>query len=99
MSEILGIIQLIAWVVTVAGLYFKMKNDISLASQASKTDNEAVCLSVKIESARIDKIEKDRDVRRREYSMDQKEQNNKLNEIAIGITAIKKDVCWIKNEK
>lgn len=99
MSELLGIIQLIVWVVTVAGFYFKMRNDINIAAQTARTDNEATCVSIKLTNKRIDKIDYDRNLKWREYYTDQKEQNNKLNEIATGIALIKKDVCWIKNNK
>lgn len=99
MQEILGIIQLIIWIVAAAGFYYKMRNDINMASTTAKTDNKATCLSIKLTNKRIDKIAEDRERKWGNYNNDQKEQNNKLNEIAVGIESIKNDVSWLKNKK
>lgn len=99
MQEILGIIQLIIWVITAAGFYFKMRNDINIASTTAKADNKATCVLIKLASERINKIEQDRLTKWNDYNKDQKEQNNKLNEIAVGIESIKNDVSWLKNKK
>ena len=95
MQEILTIIQLIIWIASAAGVYYKMRNDIALASKTAKTDNKATCLLIKLASERIDKIENDRNIRWMNYQEDQKDQDSKLSEIAIGIAKIQNNIKWI----
>lgn len=110
MENLLSIIQLIIWIATAVGLYYRMKNDIALSSAQAKTDNETTCLAIKLANERIDKMEQDRNARwckytkeqttrRNEYSNDQKEQNAKLAEIALGIARIQVDIKYLKEKK
>lgn len=109
MSEILGIIQLIAWIATIVGFYYKMRNDINLAdvkttsdikaaAKKARTDNEATCVLIRLANERIEKIEQDRNNKWEQYGCDQKEQNNKLNEIVVGVKGIQTDMKWMKNK-
>lgn len=98
MENLFGIIQLVIWILTAGSFYWKMRNDINLASQIAKTDNKATCLSIKITNERINKIMEDREKKWGDYNKDQRDQNNKLNKIAVGIEGIQKDIEWIKNK-
>ena len=98
MSEILGIIQLIVWVVTIVGFYYKMRNDINLSNQKAKTDNENTLLQIKLANERIDKIEAESKVRWVNHDNAQKEHNQKLTKIVVDIGKICTDMEWVKNK-
>jgi len=87
MNEIKDYIQIIVWVITVASLYWKVKNDIAATQLLIKAANE-----------RIDEIEKSRAIKWGKYDIDQTKQNDKLTEIAIGVAKISKDMEWVKNK-
>jgi len=96
MQDLLGVVQLLIWIITVVAFYFKMRNDINLSSTNMKADNKATRLLINLANERIDKIEQDRKFRWKNYSIEQKEQNKKLTEISVGIAKIQNDISWIR---
>lgn len=102
MTETLNYIQLIAWIATVVGLYFKMKHDISMAATKAATDNEAVITLIDTVKEEIEEIKEDRkekwkgcDDYRDKASDRLDKQCKKLNEINMGVAGLGKDVKWI----
>lgn len=95
MNEIKDYIQIGVWVITVVSLYWKMRNDITLASAKAETDNQATRVVIETAHERIDKIEKDRNVKWGKYDDDYKRQNCKLNKIAVDIGELGENIKWI----
>ena len=102
MNNILEYIQLVVWVATASGLYWKMKNDITLAGKKAKTDNKATIAIIETVKEEIKEIKNDREKRQHDYKELEKKtddrinnQCKKLNDIAVGIAGMCKDIKWI----
>lgn len=102
MANILEYIQLIVWVATATGLYFKMKNDITLASAKAKTDNQAVLALIATVQDEQEEIKKDRKEKwagcvqhKDKVAEHMSRQCKRMNEMMLSIKGIEKDTQWI----